>query len=73
MKYKFTFLFDPSSFDFSNLARFESFEMFATEKLTGNRKTPEKIKILLDYFYRKRYPESEMSEVEAIQVSFYLP
>ena len=70
IKYKFTFLIDPYDFNYSEIEQFDSFDELSSEKLSGNRKTPRKTGILLDYFYRQRIPNSYMLESDAIKAGF---
>ena len=70
IKYKFTFLIDRFDFNYSEIEQFHSFNELSSEKLSGNRKTPRKTGILLDYFYRQRIPNSYMLESDVIKAGF---
>lgn len=52
-KYKFTFLLDEKSYEYPAVANFDN---FIQKHLLDNRDSPDKIAIMLDYFYRQKLP-----------------
>ena len=68
-KYKFTFLLDEKSFDYS-WSPF-GFDELVKDSLLQNRDHPDKIAILLDYFYRQKLPAAKEDASTITQRAYY--
>ena len=66
-KYEFTFLFDEESYEAPN----NDFENLLENYLSDNRDHPDKIKIMIDYFYQTKLPKSRDTPDEISNRAFY--
>ena len=68
-KYQFTFLLDEGSFTYPNTD--STFSEFSKAYLLENRDHPDKIEIMLDYFYRQKLPAGREELATSLKRAYY--